>query len=196
MQIGNIIVDLLKAFQIKKCEIYQCINEFGSAKLYGIIEEGKETEIEKQINAEDIFKIILIDKNETVTLLYAGIITYYEIKYYTSYSEMELKIESNLLKLNQVKKNRVFQAISETYENIIKSIGEKSKTICKENSALVGRIGHMSVQYEETDWEYLKRLTSEKNSFLVPDFKFQNPSYCIGMPITKMKEIFPIQYKK
>ncbi|MDR2888969.1 MAG: phage late control D family protein [Lachnospiraceae bacterium] len=43
-------------------------------------------------------------------------------------------------------------------------------------------LGHVVIQYRETDWELVKRLASEHNQVLVPESWKQGSKYWIGMP--------------
>ena len=80
------------------------------------------------------------------------------------------------------KSNRVFQKKVQTYMGIASTV-----TADTEHSACIlpgsdMRTGGTLIQYQETDWRFLKRMASQLGLPLVPDTSYYYPRFYLGLP--------------
>lgn len=84
--------------------------------------------------------------------------------------------------LDRERRSRSFQNINRTYNDIIQNVISDSKNAAvKWNLLEQQETNRLIVQYEETDWKFIKRLSSYLHSSLVVDEKSNTPNICIGI---------------
>jgi len=96
---------------------------------------------------------------------------------------------SGTILLDQKKSNRVFQKKVQTYMGIASTV-----TADTEHSAciLLGsdmQTGGTLIQYQETDWNFLKRMASQLGLPLVPDISYYYPRFYLGLPEGEKREL-------
>ncbi|SFA80025.1 contractile injection system protein, VgrG/Pvc8 family [Clostridium frigidicarnis] len=97
------------------------------------------------------------------------------------YIELECISSSFLLDLE--KKSRSFQDIDAKYQDIIEGVITKSSgSIFSNNIDENYKTGKTLVQYNETDWEFIKRIASEVNSVILCDIIEKRPKINFGLP--------------
>ncbi|MFR5337441.1 MAG: hypothetical protein ACLTH0_14190, partial [Blautia producta] len=96
---------------------------------------------------------------------------------------------SGTILLDQKKSNRVFQKKVQTYMGIASTVTadtEHSACILPESDM---RTGGTLIQYQETDWRFLKRMASQLGLPLVPDTSYYYPRFCLGLPEGEKREL-------
>ena len=95
----------------------------------------------------------------------------------------EIEVISATILFDRKKRKRSFQNVSMTYEQLalqIVSEYDAGATIC---TVGVGKaIGTPMLQYNETDWEFLKRLSSHFDSPIYPEYTHCMPRVWFGFP--------------
>ena len=112
-----------------------------------------------------------------------------EIKEEKGYRIADIKAVSGTILLDQKKSNRVFQKKVQTYMGIASTV-----TADTEHSACIlpgsdMRTGGTLIQYQETDWRFLKRMASQLGLPLVPDTSYYYPRFCLGLPEGEKREL-------
>ena len=92
-----------------------------------------------------------------------------------------LEGDSYSLILDLKKKKRSFQDKNLTYRSLIGNIANENKC----NTIFMGDFSKTLdipfIQYNETDWEFIKRLSSYLGLKLSPDIKTEKPNIFIGI---------------
>ena len=96
---------------------------------------------------------------------------------------------SGTILLDQKKSNRVFQKKVQTYMGIASTV-----TADTEHSACIlpgsdMRTGGTLIQYQETDWRFLKRMAPQLGLPLVPDTSYYYPRFYLGLPEGEKREL-------
>ena len=96
---------------------------------------------------------------------------------------------SGTILLDQKKSDRVFQKKVQTYMGIASTV-----TADTEHSACIlpgsdMRTGGTLIQYQETDWRFLKRMASQLGLSLVPDTSYYYPRFYLGLPEGEKREL-------
>ena len=112
-----------------------------------------------------------------------------EIKEEGRYRIADVQAVSGTILLDQKKCNRVFQKKAQTYMGIANTI-----TADTEHSACIlpgsdMQTGGTLIQYQETDWNFLKRMASQLGLPLVPDISYYYPRFYLGLPEGEKKEL-------
>ena len=97
--------------------------------------------------------------------------------------ELHLTFVSASYEMDAVRRSRVFYREGDRYADVIEKVaalypGSQVRDEATEGKACPGTL----LQYEETDWEFLKRLASHFSTFLIPDTASQMDRIYFGLP--------------
>ena len=133
--------------------------------------------------------IQLLGQGNTAGALFSGYPEKVEIKEERGYRIADIQAVSGTILLDQKKSNRVFQKKVQTYMGIAGTV-----TADTEHSACIlpgsdMRTGGTLIQYQETDWRFLKRMASQLGLPLVPDTSYYYPRFYLGLPEGEKREL-------
>ena len=133
--------------------------------------------------------IQLLGQGNTAGALFSGYPEKVEIKEEGRYRIADVQAVSGTILLDQKKCNRVFQKKVQTYMGIASTV-----TADTEHSACIlpgsdMRTGGTLIQYQETDWRFLKRMASQLGLPLVPDTSYYYPRFYLGLPEGEKREL-------
>ena len=133
--------------------------------------------------------IQLLGQGNTAGALFSGYPEKVEIKEERGYRIADIQAVSGTILLDQKKSNRVFQKKVQTYMGIASAV-----TADTEHSACIlpgsdMQTGGTLIQYQETDWNFLKRMASQLGLPLVPDISYYYPRFYLGLPEGEKKEL-------
>ena len=133
--------------------------------------------------------IQLLGQGNTAGALFSGYPEKVEIKEERGYRIADIQAVSGTILLDQKKSNRVFQKKVQTYMGIASAV-----TADTDHSACIlpgsdMRTGGTLIQYQETDWNFLKRMASQLGLSLVPDTSYYYPRFYLGLPEGEKKEL-------
>ena len=133
--------------------------------------------------------IQLCGHGNTAGALFCGYPEKVEIKEEGRYRIADVQAVSGTILLDQKKCNRVFQKKAQTYMGIANTV-----TADTEHSACIlpgsdMQTGGTLIQYQETDWNFLKRMASQLGLPLVPDISYYYPRFYLGLPEGEKKEL-------
>jgi len=93
---------------------------------------------------------------------------------------LEVYAVSNTILLDTVKYKRSFQDYAQTYQSIVETvIADNSGAVAYNASEMT--VENIILQYNETDWEFAKRLASHTQDVLIP-ITDDNPAFHFGAP--------------
>lgn len=162
---------------LTEMEIQHEINEHGTVRLQAVVSEENQEEVCNKDWTNTWISVY--EKGERDIPLFNG-----RVDKLTCYAEgkvLRIVIEgiSETIRLDRKKKKRSFQNSEMTYEHIVEEIikeyADTDYIWCVENSK---KIENPIIQYEETDWEFLKRIGSHMNVSLVPELRSEK-LYCL-----------------
>lgn len=169
MSESNLYIKGIEQLIITKVQIHKKVNEHGSAYICGQIKEEDLKEFRNYMLSNQSFEIKAKDSEEVTSPVFYGVMYDYTEKHQSQYCEVELSLVGKTYQMDVKENKRVFQNVAQTYESIIREVSkEYGDCVQIYESELLGSIGHMSLQYGETDWAYIRRLASEKNASLIP----------------------------
>ena len=146
------------------------------------------SENETGINSMDA-PIQLLGQGNTAGALFSGYPEKVEIKKERGYRIADIQAVSGTILLDQKKSNRVFQKKVQTHMGIASAV-----TADTDHSACIlpgsdMRTGGTLIQYQETDWRFLKRMASQLGLPLVPDTSYYYPRFYLGLPEGEKREL-------
>lgn len=183
MRDNNIIINPFEIINLLKCTITKEINNHYSAEVLGIISEKN---AEKNIYncAEDSgISICAYDESGDKKTIFKGIIETIRLEIVGGLYTIAVKASSYSILLDQRECCRTFQNSNQTYKNICEFIKSRNKNaFFIYTEGIKEKTKDIIVQYDETDWMFLKRIASFLHTVIVPDVENDNICLCFGIP--------------
>lgn len=165
----NIFVEGNEELVITKAEINKSVNEHGKAYVCGYIQGTGPDALFGRILGNEKLIIKARDDHDNVKIAFAGLVVDYNEKHEAQFCEVEIWLTGKTYLMDLVENKRIFQNTSQSYESIMTEVtSEYSNKFVINEAGLSSSINHVSLQYGETDWAYVKRLASEKAAPLIP----------------------------
>lgn len=165
----NIFVEGYEEFKITKAKINKCVNEHGSAFLSGYVAKEELNKIYSCIISNKTIYIKARDEKDNFKMAFSGVVIDYKEKHQAQYCELELWVTGKTYLMDLIENKRMFQNVNQSYSDIMCEVSkEYGDCLVVNENGLFSAINHISVQYGETDWNYIKRLASEKAVPLIP----------------------------
>lgn len=179
MRVNNINVNNFSFISITNCEIDMNINKHSKAIISGIIDANNEDLYLSKITSNSWATINGIDEYGNKEPLFSGIIYDATFDNDNDMITMTLELRSGTILMDKEKKIRSFQNKGITYNSIFNEINGSygaSHILSKSDSAT----GEYIVQYEETDWSFIKRMASNLNTCIIPSVQQERVLYFVG----------------
>jgi len=120
------------------------------------------------------------DGNQEV--LFRGVVTSLQVQREGDVYYMDLYAYDNTCLMDIMKNSRSFQDTGMTIHKLINTIMEGYPGGAFKLEIPDEPIGKLTIQYRETDWEFLKRITSRYGAVLIPDVIAERLAYFVGVP--------------
>lgn len=185
-------VDAFPLQQITEFQMTKQVNDHIYLMIKGILNKDNAEEIlERKKYIEEISVTLIESGSENVTL-FRGIIKEISISMEGQIYNVKLQAVSYTYLLDQEKKFRTFQNVKQTYKDLVKEV------LASYDAAVIYPCGEekietMQVQYQETDWEFLKRMASQLHTVLVADSYIDKAAFYFGMREGKKDLQLPVE---
>ncbi|GAB6085919.1 contractile injection system protein, VgrG/Pvc8 family [Alkaliphilus crotonatoxidans] len=174
--------EALSLATIEDLKIEAQINQHGKLTLAAILQENdKSIPYLYQVSANSEIKVHIEDEENTT--LFIGIITALDVKTVHQVGYISLTALTYSYLLDITRKSRSFQNASLTYGQLAKRVlqhYDHAYTMFPDSTIENEVTGKPYVQYQETDWDFLKRLASDRNIGLVPAATQRNIKFYFG----------------
>lgn len=151
--------------EIKNFYLVQAVGQHTRCVVTGIIDEDYKTSYINEMNAEEELEIFL----EEGMTLFKGLIEEVGVTHVGGLYKVTIKGVSYSYMLDTRRTSRSFQDKDMTYEQLVADVVHaypKGDIIDKVSEGAV--LNQLIVQYQETDWAFLKRLASHFNKTILP----------------------------
>jgi hypothetical protein len=199
MRAFKLTVDPFIFTEILDVSIKRGVNCHGSARVKGIIDEDMEGKYIEMSLSDTPVTIFAEDFDGQRRDLFQGVLEDMEIKVENGLNTMELSImpRSRLLDIKPV--NRVFQDESLSYNDMVEFILSSFDDAAAIINASDGQpLGRMFVQYQETEWAFLKRMASTRHDVLIANDTLKGIRLYFGFPNISANDappLSPISFK-
>lgn len=183
----------LSVRQITEFQIIRKVNDHIYLTLCGTI-DGADAEdyLEGKKRVGEI-GVTLAENGAEDRILFRGLIKELRLSMDGGIYSVELTAVSHTYMLDQIKRFRTFQNRNQTYKELVKEVlgpYKNAAVICPSGEEI---IGEMQIQYQETDWEFLKRMASHLNTMLVAEGRLNKPAFYFGMRKGKRGLEWPVE---
>lgn len=165
---------------VNRFQIQWGINDHASLHLEGELPYEESIACQNNCFAGSSF-IIRYRSNQQDHVLFYGLIKKIDFLWDGGVSQIRLEAISASWKLDQRRVNSSFQDKEMTYAALAQHVADRAGaeviTLCGGDTTLSGAL----IQCMETDWEFLKRIASHLNKFLVCDIVTGRPAFWFGM---------------
>ncbi|MCB2343044.1 contractile injection system protein, VgrG/Pvc8 family, partial [Clostridium estertheticum] len=178
---GDILIAPYEFQKILKLKVTRNLNEHAKLYISGIIDEEN---IDKYVETSDeksSITISLKDDKDSVTNVFQGVVTNIQVNANKDVRTLEIEALSRTFLMDIKKKSRTFQDKNSSYGEIFNIVNGEYTNINILDSITNGtKIDKLIVQYKETDWEFIKRLSSHFNVPVVSECQLKDIKYSIG----------------
>lgn len=169
--------------RLNQLEMIHQLGEHAQLKLTCYIATEYEEAIVNRSSSDDLIKLWYIQDDGLEVPLFMGQLHSVEILNIHNDLYAIIEVISHSFKLDTKLKNRSFQQVNRTYIDVFKEILNDYK----DSDMLDGAFGDLTIgkfimQYQETDWTFLKRLASHIGAVLVPNITDHRLQVWIGVP--------------
>lgn len=165
--------------------VLQSANQHMRAKFVGIIDSDFAADCGERGLYSKIVSVQVYDEDKKKCTWLNGIVEDFQISACGDVYTLSLEMVSYSKKSDIKKHTRTFQDSSLTYEDVISILengsGEDRLEVLIQNNQKKMPIDTFLVQYEETDWDFLKRLASRCHSHLFPCANLDRNGIYLGM---------------
>lgn len=191
----NIVLSTYKTEHILTLELTKDINEHGQLYLTAIVPEEVAEDYVYTTTSFTPVTVSYYTKEGHLEVLFRGIVSNIQISRQGNVYYMNLCVKGNTSTMDIIKQSRSFQNTSMTLHQLIKEVMSKYENSDYIISIPDAPVGRLVMQYQETDWIFLKRLLSHYGARLIPDVRTEKMSFFIGTPNQgETYDIEPYQY--
>jgi len=158
-------------------QIDQRVNHHSTARIEGILKD-EDVETFSNISWNDNFSIIYED-GRTSKLLFSGIPVDIKIRY-EGQAYVSLILSSRSILMDHEKKTRSFQKKDKTYKTLFRDLVKEHGGDILDHASSTTGFNTPLIQYEESDWEFLKRASSYLEAPIYPGTTGENLQIYIG----------------
>ncbi|AJS61109.1 contractile injection system protein, VgrG/Pvc8 family [Paenibacillus sp. IHBB 10380] len=173
------------------------IHNHASLTFTGIIPEDKEDSYVRMADEEIPVELLYTDENGKSKRLFHGTILRLHVRVENYVYWLEAEAVSHTYAMDIKQETRSFQNKSLLIKDVMQQIsggypkGQTFNTFSENKS-----LGAFTLQYQETDWQFLKRLASHYNSILVPLVTQDSIRVYLGIPESRdIGQIDAINYR-
>jgi len=196
MRENTIKITPFEFINILDLQIEKQVNEHITARIVGTISPDNEDRYVESAASSRNMVIAAQDNNGAEKILFSGLVNDVSIQYVNELRTLVVSAISYSYLMDIKKITRTYQNRKMTYEAV-------TDIMAKDNSDFAflqpqygsNAIGSMFVQYEETNWQFAKRIASRLNTCIVSDYMLDMPYVSIGMPSRDSESsIYPVEY--
>ncbi|SEJ89655.1 Phage late control gene D protein (GPD) [Propionispira arboris] len=166
---------------IYELSIKKTLNNHAELRLTALVNESDASKVGLQETTEDQIRVYT-DDGETKSWLFKGRLKNVKVSVRTGLYTITAYFLSETSVFDSEQKNRSFQDTSLTYNDIAAKIMEDYPEKSFELTADPVTIDGPLIQYQETDWQFIKRLASYQETVIVPDVTMDNQIFSYGYP--------------
>ncbi len=193
---GNI--QLISPYEVKSLSemaIVKTVQDHARLYVTGIIPEEQQDVYIETASSTDTVKVNEVENGSVVRTLFSGLVSRIGIKVVRGIYYIELEAMSHTCKIDSKRKRKSFQNKDMRYTEMIESI-LKEYPGCDyiDMAARTSKLEKCIIQYDETDWEFLKRMASRFGAVLIPEATTDTPKFWFGLGDGKSRELLEHQY--
>ena len=175
IDVGKIKVSPFEFESILEVKIEKNLNEHSTLYICGIVRDDKQFTF-----ATGMTEGVKIKCENDGQVYFSGVLQSVKVTCVNAIYRLEVFAISNTILLDTLKHKRSFQDSGQDYKSIVETvIADCGASVTYNAKALT--VENIILQYNETDWEFAKRLASHTNDVLIPIIA-DSPKFHFGVP--------------
>lgn len=166
---------------IKDMKIVNDINDHATLKISGVIDDEMKDSYVLSTDEETKIQIYYEKDNESITL-FRGVVTNIKVSVVEEVYIMTVEAKSFTYKLDIYKVKKDFQNINMTTHELIHEVMKPFPHAVYDINIPNEPLGAFTLQYNETVYRFLRRITSRYHQCLICDIENENIHFYIGTP--------------
>lgn len=159
------------------------MGEHARLVITGGLDADQANKIITKASSDDKIELWYTDAMDRKHPLFMGQLYCVDVQHMHQETVVTLDVISHSFKLDTQLRNRSFQHIHQKYVEIVDAVLADYKGSDKIDEAFEKKAtGQFIMQYQETDWTFLKRLASHAGALLVPNILSHHVQIWIGIP--------------
>ncbi|MED1798054.1 HNH endonuclease [Brevibacillus porteri] len=191
-------IQLVSPFEIQSLQdvrIVKKVNEHARLFVTGIIPEEKSDRYIEMATSEDTVALNLVENGSLTKTLFKGLVDSVSVNFIHGVYHLELEAVSHTQRMDGQRKLRSFQNKKMSYASLLDEITKDYPGSDYLDHASNGApLGTIAIQYQETDWQFLKRLASRFGSILVAEAVADTPKFWFGLPEGRTAQLTDASY--
>lgn len=175
------IVSPWKIQTIYQLSIRKILNNHAELYLSALINESDASKAGLQETTEDMIKVYT-DDGATKSWLFKGYLKDVNISVSGGLYNLTARFLSETVILDKEQKSRSFQNTNLTYSDIVQQLLSDYSDKSAEMTTAKTQIDGPLIQYQETDWQFIKRLASLQQTVIIPDVTVDDRIFSYGYP--------------
>jgi Uncharacterized protein conserved in bacteria len=151
---------------IVELKVDESINEHGKMSIKVLLDKSKCENI--LYESVDVCTVLYFDKNE-LNVLFSGFITYFNIDTEGDVYYLTIDVQTATYMIGIERRNCIYQNENMNASEIISRVLERSSHSKSILNLPKAKLKEILVQYEETDWEFIKRVASIQGYSIIVD---------------------------
>ncbi|MET3207290.1 UNVERIFIED_CONTAM: hypothetical protein ABIC26_000224 [Paenibacillus sp. PvR008] len=186
---GNIRVNApYEIVRLLDFELTQKVNEHGKVYITALIPDEDHAKYDGLAHDEDVLEVYKTDGDQGTVSIFKGIVTNISIGFKNGVYHMYIEATSFTYLLDQQPKNRSFQNSNLTYYQLFRELVDAYPhgdfiDLTDNGKKLDG----FTIQYGESDWEFLKRMASHLQTGLIAEITSVFPRLWLGTSKEQVK---------
>lgn len=179
-------IEGIEVLTVEDCIVEGGLGGHSTLYLSAYIEDEKKPIYDK--GEKQPIGVYFIQEGEEKTLFY-GVMTQLSITHFSDVLKIDIQAKSYSYLMDIKKRSRSFQDLTMKYSLLVKKVflgypGAKSLIEIEDKE-----IGELIIQYEETDWAFLKRVLSQLEVTMTPAVDHKGIYVYVGIPPLQSYEI-------
>lgn len=181
---------------LKGLKIERKVNEHATIEFSGIIPEEKQDSCIISATYDDPIEVYRTVNGNRVQTLFKGRVVGIEIQVVAGVYHLKVEGRSHTFDLDVKRKSRSFQNLKQKLKDLIDQIlADYSGADCNDQVIRQTTLDQFMIQYQETDWSFIKRIASRFGAVLIPAVDTDKPKFWLGLPEGKARAVEDFHYQ-
>ncbi|MGE7090733.1 hypothetical protein ACQKII_04605 [Lysinibacillus sp. NPDC048646] len=173
---------------LQELTVTKKMNEHATLRFTGIVPEEIRDKYVEMTEANAAITVNQLDHQGNPIPLFKGVILSIKVRAVRDIYYLEVEAASNSYQLDIKTKSRSYQHKDMTYSSLFQLMSPAYPGLdIIDEATKGGKLDKFTMQYRETDWQFLQRLASRFNTGLVPAATFDKPKFHFGVPAGSAK---------
>lgn len=175
---------------IEQLSMQQQINEHATLSLSIMMDEDK---VGHYLSSSLVNRKIILRHREKRQVLFNGIIKSSQVERINGIHYVQIQGISHTYNMDIEKMKRSYQDQRMTYQQFFRQVAQGYAHSDFQYSTELGNrpLNRFIMQYDETDWEFIKRVISRSNRGLIVDVKQEGAKCYVGLPEGREEIVIP-----